>query len=192
MREEESKKTYRGEIRVRTKYEKLGNRTRNVKVINRNSVNAGVAYGTVAPKRAIVITEFTQKGSIACIQKTLVRSNQYCGCGGGGGIAGDIWGTCPGGNPNPGGGGGAKPPYAGILGGGCIMGIGAMPGGAIGICIGGMMVCWGVKPGGGGGWARIPANWPWYGAWKPGIGAPKVIGAGGGRAATGRALFLRA
>ena len=69
---------------------------------------------------------------------------------------------------------------------------GGITGGVMGIW--GIMVCCGVKPGGGGGAARAPANWPWYGPWKPGPGgrAPNAIGAGGGLAATGRALFFRA
>ena len=64
------------------------------------------------------------------------------------------------------------------------------------ICAGidGTTVCCGVNPGGGGGCANAPANCPWYGPWKPGTGgrAPNAIGAGGGRAATGNALFFLA
>lgn len=109
-------------------------------------------------------------------------------CGGtpGGIIPGGIipmpGGIMPGGAPKPGGGGGgAKPAAAGLKTG--------MLGGGGGIAPPGPTVCWGVKPGGGGGWARAPANWPWYGPWK-GIIMPGV--AAGGRAETGRALFLRA
>ncbi len=78
--------------------------------------------------------------------------------------------------------------------GGAIMPGGPIPGGGMPICIGGRIVCCWENPGGGGGAARAPANCPWYGPWKPGIGgrAPNAIGAGGGRLETGSALFFRA
>ena len=47
-------------------------------------------------------------------------------------------------------------------------GAGGGGGGMPPICIGiacGITVCWGVNPGGGGGCASAPANWPWYGPW---------------------------
>ena len=62
-------------------------------------------------------------------------------------------GIIPGGCPKPGGGGGGTKPAAGLKTGTFGGGGGIDPGP-------GATVCWGVNPGGGGGCARAPANWP--------------------------------
>jgi len=101
----------------------------------------------------------------------------------GGGGGGYPWPGLNMGNP-PGGGGGIPIPMGGIE---------TAPGTGPGGCIGGCMDM-GVNPGGGGGAAAsAPANWPWYGPVKPGAGgtAPYAV-AGGGREASGSALFFLA
>jgi hypothetical protein len=104
--------------------------------------------------------------------------------GGGGGYpcAGLNMGTPPGGCT------GGTPPGIPILMGGIGTPTGTDPGGCIGACM-----AMGVNPAGGGGAAaNAPANWPWYGPVKPGMGCAAPYAAAAGRGASGSALFFLA